>query len=176
MPAQPDAHGPVLHPDDDRRVHQPSVGDEPAGVDERARREAPLARCKAVTGIPHSRTTTVLLGEPVNAMRQASTAGSTVSKHVWTLEQLVGVHSRKPRQPVERGKVRFGAEDGDDVGRGAEVLVDPSDECPRIKLVFDRTLDTPDARDSGRLRAQGRGRQVRLRPRASSRARCPTDW
>ena len=124
---------------------QLTVLDDPAHS-ELAHSGAPLARFKAVTGFPHSRTTTVLLGEPVNATRQAMADGSTVSKLAWTLEQLVGVHSHKLRQPVERVKVRFDAEEGDYAGRGAEVLVDPSQTCPRIELIFDRMLDTPDAR------------------------------
>lgn len=41
---------------------------------------APLARFKAVTGFPHSRTATVLLGEPINATPQAMSDGTTVSK------------------------------------------------------------------------------------------------
>ena len=97
----------------------------------------------AMVGI---RSSALTLGEPVNATRQAMADGSTVSKLAWTLEQLVGVHSHKLRQPVERVKVRFDAEEGDYAGRGAEVLVDPSQTCPRIELIFDRMLDTPDAR------------------------------
>ncbi len=120
---------------------QLTVLDDPAHS-ELAHREAPLARFKAVTGFPHSRTTTVLLGEPVNTTRQAMTDDSTVSKLAWTLKQLVGVHSHKLRQPVERVKIRFDAQESDYAGRGAEVLVDPSEPCPRIELIFDRMLDT----------------------------------
>ena len=119
--------------------------DDPAHS-ELVRSGAPLARFKAVTGFPHSRTTTVLLGEPINATPQAMSDGTTVSKLAWTLEQLAGVRGDKLRQPVERVKVRFDAEEDAYAGRGVEVLVDPSAECPRIELVFDRMLDTPDAR------------------------------
>lgn len=120
-------------------------------VDDRAQSElahsdVPLARFKAVTGFPHSRTTTVLLGEPVNATHQAMTDGTTVSKLAWTLERLVGVREDRLRQPVGRVKVRFNAEEDAYAGRGVEVLVDPCNERPRIELVFDRMIDCADTR------------------------------
>jgi hypothetical protein len=75
--------------------------DDPAHS-ELVRSGAPLARFKAVTGFPHSRTTTVLLGEPINATPQAMSDGTTVSKLAWTLEELAGVRADKLRQPVDR--------------------------------------------------------------------------
>lgn len=87
-----------------------TVVDDPS-LSDPARSDAPLAGFKAVTGFLHSRTTTVLLGEPINAPHQSMTDGTTVFKLAWTLEHLVGVHDHQLRQPVERVKIWFNAEE-----------------------------------------------------------------
>lgn len=111
-----------------------------------AGRDGSVARFKAVTGFPHSRTTTVVLGKPVSADMESLADGTTIAKLVHTLDQLLHVPAHLRHQPVQKVKVIVGAEEEQYAGRGVEVRVDFTGEVAQMELVFDQMLDGHDAR------------------------------
>lgn len=111
-----------------------------------AGRGGSVARFKAITGFPHSRTTTVVLGKPVSTDVASLADGSTIAKLTHTLDQLIHVPQCQRHQPVPKVQVVLCAEESDYAGRGVEVLVDFTGDTPQLELVFDQMLDCSDTR------------------------------